>query len=182
LLQAVAVKSLPFDHPVVQHVGLCDFCLADVNVLRHARKRRRTVAAVGGMVAAILIVIGVLATRHSGPSVSTPATQVATLDLRPFSALREDTAKTPNTTPVLPRENLRLSVVLPIGSETGQYEIRLMNDQLRVVQETTGNAQLQNGEIRLAAQLNLSGLAAGSYRLWIRRRDRSWRDYPLEIR
>ena len=136
----------------------------------------------GGMVAAILIVIGVFTLRHGGSLVSAPAMQLATLDLRPFSVLREDAAKGPTTTPVLPRENLKLSVVLPIGSETGQYEIRLMNDQLRVVQETTGNAQLQNGEIHLAAQLNLSGLAAGSYRVWMRRQDRSWRDYPLEIR
>ncbi len=138
--------------------------------------------AVGGLVAAILLVLGLVASRRQSWPTQTAAAQVVTLDLRPFAALRDDSAKPSSATPVLPRENLRLSVMLPLGSETGQYEIRLMNDQLQVIQETTGQALFQDQETRLSAQLNLSGLKAGSYRLWIRRQNRSWRDFPLDVR
>ncbi len=180
-MKRVAAKSLPFDNTAVQHVGLCDFCLADVNRMRHARRRRRAIAA-GGLVAALLIVFGFLAGRRESTPPPTPEAQVATLDLRPFAALRDDSAKPSSATPALPRENLRLSVVLPLGSETGQYEIRLMNDQLQVIQDTTGQAVFQDQETRLSVQLNLSALKAGSYRLWIRRQNRSWRDFPLDIK
>lgn len=182
ILRQVAGKTVPFDHPAAQHVGLCDACLEDVNRMRHARKRRRAVAVAGGLVAAILVVLGVLATRRTVPIPSPTTVQEATLDLRPFAAMRDDSSNPTNAVPVLPRENLQLSVMLPFGLETGKYEIRLMNDQLRVVQQTTGEARFTDHDTRLFATLNLSALPAGSYRLWIRHENRSWRDFPLEVR
>jgi len=149
--------------------------------MRHARKRRRTLVAVAGFVAAIAITFGIVLSRQVYGPGSKPTTEMA-LDLRPFAPSRDDQTAAAPPTPLLPRENVAVSAELPLGSETGKYEIRLMDDQLRVVQQTTGEAALQNHEVRLSVRLDLRKLAPGGYRLWIRREDRSWRDYPLEIR
>jgi hypothetical protein len=180
LLRAVASKSLPFDHPVVQHVGLCDFCLEDVNRLRAGRKRRRVISATTVLLALAVVTLGLL-WWHSEQLHRSHTPTVLAVDLRPFTAERGDSQNAPRAIPIIPRQNLKLSFTLPLGLEAGQYEIRLMDEQLHVVRETRGQAGLRNYEVQLSTEMDLSSLTPGEYRLWIRQGSQSWRDYPLRL-
>ncbi|MGA8598380.1 MAG: hypothetical protein WB676_26990 [Bryobacteraceae bacterium] len=181
LLEAVARRSLPFDHPAVQHVGLCEFCLEDLSRLRVVRKRRRVASITIGVVVIFAVAAGLFWSRQRHLSGSRAPTEMA-VDLRPFEPKRGDIGNTPGGTPEVPRRNLKLSFALPVGMDPGQYEIRLMDEQLHVVQQSTGEAVIQDYEVHLLTQMDLSSLNAGEYRLWIRRPQQSWRDYPLQIR
>jgi hypothetical protein len=181
LLKAVARKSLPFDHPAVQHVGLCDFCLKDVHRLRTQRRRYRAALIAAILLGIILVGAGLLRSFREDFLHTAPAAEIA-VDLRRFAPERGDINNVPSSVPVIPRQNLKLSFVLPVGLESGTYAIRLMDEQLHIVREATGSAVVQNFEVHLSTNLDLSALTPGEYRLWIRRRDRSWREYPLRIR
>jgi hypothetical protein len=180
LIQAVAVKALPFNHPAVQHVGTCDFCLQDVTRIRTARKRRA--AAVLASLAAVVLFGIVFTWIYRTHTLATRPTTALAVDLRPFAPLRGDVRNNTGAVPILPRKNLQLSFVLPIGLPAGEYEVRLMNEQLNVVRETGAEAFSQGHEVHLSTNLDLSALRPGEYRLWIRRQSGSWRDYPLQIR
>jgi hypothetical protein len=181
LIKAVADKSLPFDHPVVQHVGLCDFCLEDINRLR-ARQRHLRVASATGIALLLAIFAGGFFLSRRGLLNNPRQTTEMAVDLRPVASERGDSMKARDTIPNVPPQSLKLSFVLPLGLDLGDYEIRLMDNQLRVVRQTVGKAVLQNFEVHLTAQLDLTNLAPGAYRLWIRQHNRSWRDYPLQVR
>src|SRR5258708_4454285 len=84
LIKSVATKSLPFDHPVVQHVGLCDFCLEDVNRLRARRQRLRMASATGAVLVVVIYIAGMLVSRYGFFDSPRPATEMA-VDLRPIA-------------------------------------------------------------------------------------------------
>jgi hypothetical protein len=144
------------------------------------RKHRRVASITTSILAVFAVAVGLFWSRQGYPHGSRAPTEIA-VDLRPFEPKR-GAMNTPGGTPVVPRRNLKVSFALPVGMDPGQYEIRLMDEQLHVVRQTSGEAVLQNYEVHLLTQMDLSSLKPGEYRLWIRRGAQSWRNYPLEIR
>ncbi|HTU45376.1 MAG TPA: hypothetical protein VMF91_09950 [Bryobacteraceae bacterium] len=191
VLQELAER--PLDRPVEddphwQHITHCSECyrefLAFNNAFRQQAKARRVRVGWGVAAAAIVIVIAVLFGIKQG----------ALFEKRPQNAELawvKRTVEVPSTSraadsgeqkPIyLERLPLELTIVLPVGSKAGAYELQLkMSD--RTVVSTGGTAEIQNGTTSFAARINLSQLEPGSYSMVIRQVPLDWNLYPVVIR
>jgi hypothetical protein len=191
VLQELAER--PLDRPVEddlhwQHITHCSECyrefLAFNNAFRQQAKARRVRIGWGAAVAAIVIVIAVLVGINQGslfqkrPQNAELAWVKRTVEVPSTSRSADSGEQKPIYLDRLP---LELTVVLPVGSKAGAYELQLkMND--RIVVSTGGTAEIQNGTTAFAARINLSQLDPGSYSMVIRQVPLDWSLYPVVIR
>jgi hypothetical protein len=104
------------------------------------------------------------------------------LDLRNQAITRGSGSRHGKTTiPSVPRQRLELSIYLPVGSEEGEYQIRLLGENSAVLIETKGTARLENHRTVLRSQIDLTQLPAGIHRLGIRQEEWNWAYYPILV-
>lgn len=191
VLQELAER--PLDRPVEddlhwQHITHCSECyrefLAFNNAFRQQAKARRVRIGWGAAVAAIVIVIAVLVGINRGsffqkrPQNAELAWVKRTVEVPSTSRSADSGEQKPIYLDRLP---LELTVVLPVGSKAGAYELQLkMND--RTVVSTGGTAEIQNGTTAFATRINLSQVEPGSYSMVIRQVPLDWNLYPVVIR
>ena len=82
----------------------------------------------------------------------------------------------------LPRANLDATILLPIGSELGQYELRLVDGGGRVKLANQADAKLEDFTVRIAVNLDLRYFPPGAYSMEIRRVGEDWDPHPVVIR
>lgn len=82
----------------------------------------------------------------------------------------------------LPRGRLKLSIYLPIGSEEGNYEVRISGRQKNQVLTAKGKAGMQGHLNVLIVEADTSTFGAGSYTLAIREVGWGWNRYPLKVK
>ena len=99
-------------------------------------------------------------------------------DPRPHSAMRSDRSQRTEPAFDLPRGSVRLTVLLPNGSEPGWHELELRGpDGVRASREAT----LQDFITRLSLDVDLRSAPRGSYQLAIRRTGEDWQLFPTCI-
>ena len=104
------------------------------------------------------------------------------IDYRTVSTTRSE-AGDPARPPVpLPRANLDATILLPVGSEPGQYELRLVDGIRRVRLGKQASARLKDFAVRIEVNLDLRSFAPGSYSLEIRSLGEDWDPHPVVIR
>jgi hypothetical protein len=83
----------------------------------------------------------------------------------------------------VPRGRLTLVIYLPLGSEAGAYEVRLLKNESDSASLAmfTGTAQIENGLTALRITPDLSKFGPGAYVLAIRRGVASWRYYRFAL-
>jgi hypothetical protein len=113
-----------------------------------------------------------------------------TADRKPFnvmlnltrSATRGETSTNDSQMIRVPARLLACRITLPFGSSDGLYYIQVQraaqSDALKTVQ---GNATINDGDIRLDVELDLSNMAAGRYLLSYRHVGESWHPVPIVI-
>ena len=142
LLTRLAHRELPIGDPAYDHIGKCSPCYQELRAIQQAdaarlaaavRRKRLAYAAAAVLVLAIGGSWFALRQTNStgGAAVSTTAVeQQARLDLRPFTVTRGDErAKQPNGL-VLSRARLNLTVLLPVGFESGEYDVQVLDSTL----------------------------------------------------
>jgi hypothetical protein len=113
---------------------------------------------------------------------SLPQFQPVTLDLRPLSSPRGE--RQPETTkPVLalPRGLLRVSFLLPVGSEEGQYEVQMFSGDGQLAVSVRGQARILDYVTTLQSEADLRRLSPGTYTLRISRPSLSWQAYSVAL-
>jgi hypothetical protein len=75
-----------------------------------------------------------------------------------------------------------LSIVLPLGSSEGEYDVRIAKQSGEPLLAATGTAELSKGITTLRVVLKLSSLSARIYVLQIRKPGLEWSSYPLIVR
>jgi hypothetical protein len=105
-----------------------------------------------------------------------------TLDLRPYSVTRSPTAPDAPPPLELPRGIVELTILLPVGSEPGPYDVRVFNAGQRSLAATQGDADIRDFITTLLATLDLRQVAPGDYDIAIRRSGDGWRIYPVLLR
>jgi hypothetical protein len=194
------LKDLP-----VSHVVTCSPCFQE-----YARLRRMSVLMRGIQVtAASLVVLAALFaavrvvwnyTRGRGepsisqerragpqpraatPQTSAPITPLAmTVDLASFSPTRGEEAKDSPNKIHLPPKLLRVSFVLPVGMEPGEYALRLKDSAGTVLKDTHLLGRLNNGVTAVEVDLDFSPASRGSFTLMIRPPGLSWRSFPVLV-
>lgn len=179
-----------------EHIATCSPCLSDYFAARERWKRRKRhtiaiIATAAGLAAAI---VGHISLRS--PSLAPPPTppqireerqspvelQFATLDLRALEATRgEPDAQT--EIPILTRAKLRLTILLPTGSDEGNYQFEIRDERGSPQIQEAGIAVIRNFVTTIETVLDLRKLSPGRFTCSIRGAEESrWRSYPLKVR
>ena len=79
------------------------------------------------------------------------------------------------------RKVSRLTILLPLGSSEGQYDIRIETLSGESLVTARGIAGLKNGVTAIGATMSLSSLSPGTYILQIRKDGLEWNSFPLVL-
>ncbi len=199
VLAALAQRERPVEDPAYDHLTKCSPCYREVRALqqaaasRHApsgTSRRRLLAAAAAAVLVVAATVAWLVFSQLGdvPPAGevTGGTEVAELavqiDLREHAVMRGGEGQA-NLPPIsLPRGRLNLTLLLPVGSEAGRYDLQLRDALSTAVASATGEAQIVDFVTTLRATFETGALAPGAYELAVRREDGDWRVFGVEVR
>jgi hypothetical protein len=197
-LVALARREQPIGDPAYEHLVKCSPCYREFRALQEAGAAAATTTASGVarrrwmLVAAAAAVIAGLAGAWwvSDDRTASPAPQVASagrspvrakLDLRKFVAVRSEQAG-PEAPPVwLPASVVDVTLLLPVGSEPGPYDVQLLDSNLRSQSQATGDGRIENFVTTIRVRMDLQNIASGHYQLAVRRQGDSWRMFPARI-
>lgn len=195
LLVSLSRREFPIGDPAYDHLSKCSPCYQEVRALQQAHAsaltaavtRRRLMYAAAAAVLVLTIAGSWLALRQNGgrpistPAADATAPQVASLDLRPLAVTRSEDAKSAKALQV-PRGRVNATILLPVGSSPGAYEIRILDGDLRVRASAKGSAEIRNYVTTLEAQIDLSTVDLGDYQITLRRDGGEWQMFPLRVR
>lgn len=190
-LRAIARRHLSMAEAedAIDHIATCAPCFDEYNRHRRRylllRRARLALVCVAGIVA-----IG--AAWHFGRMNRVPEKQpiahqaldpvlAATLDFRDRTVERSGEAqrKPEPEIPHLRRALLKLTLLLPIGTEEGAYTVQFWTRNNQQVANETGTLAWDGRAETLIAMIDLRKLEPGHYTLAIRASNASWYTYPV---
>jgi hypothetical protein len=102
---------------------------------------------------------------------------VATADLRQITRSSEGSSI------VLPHDARTIRVVLPVGSNNGEYEIGIFNPGEPIpILESSSPSSYENGALVIHLEISLNRLTPGPYLLGIRYAGSEWNQYAINIK
>jgi hypothetical protein len=119
-----------------------------------------------------------VATQQAPPRIAPLA---LTVNLASFSPTRGDQARDSAKKIHLPPKLLRLSLLLPVGMEPGEYALRLKDSVGTVLKDTHAAGRLTDGITSVEVDLDLTATSRGSFILMIRPPGLSWRTFPVLV-
>jgi hypothetical protein len=194
-LRQLANRPRPTRDAVWEHVTHCSPCYREFLDLRtqvksqRERQRRLEVRRHVLVAAALLVVVGgavatyVMSQRgYFRTTAPTGTYESASLDLKDRSVARSVEKQTSKAQPlVLPAKRLDVSILLPIGSEPGRYDVQLLKKIDEPLLTVSGEATVEHGTTILRARLDLTSQAAGSFLVGLRQPPSDWTYYPVSI-
>ena len=189
VLGSAARRALPIDHPVFEHLAGCSACYQEFRQLQQSvRVPSRVRQAIAAAAVVLVAVGGVTYFGRSrviglpGDTQTNATTQTLLIDYRGEGTTRSEAGDPARKSVTVPRANLEATIMLPVGSEPGQYELRLLDGTKRSRLAKEATATLKEFAVRMAVNLDLRSLPSGAYTLEIRRRGEDWDPHPLVIR
>ena len=189
LLRSAARKALPIDHPVFEHLAGCSACYQEFRQFQESVRVQSRVRPALAAAAMVLIAVGGATYFGRNRVIGLPrdtqtnaTTQPVLIDYRGESTTRSEAGEPARKPVTVPRANLEATIVLPLGSEPGQYELRLVDGANRSQLAKEATATLREFAVRVAVNLDLRTLPSGAYILEIRRHGEEWDPHPLVIR
>jgi hypothetical protein len=185
-------KSIPISDPRLDHVVHCSPCFQELTALRShtgggSGRRRKGILFALAAAAVLILAVGLwIAYRRSNHNrqrgVNKDSPIVAQISLQDRSIVRGATTDRETMEPLhLPRGQLRLTVLLPFGSDSGTYEVQILRDIQKPLLTAAGSAEIVNGVTKLNVSLNTSSLSGGKYMLGVRRPPLDWTYNPITI-
>jgi len=181
-LRELAMRTRPLSDPLWDHVMECAPCRVDVREMGRDRPVTpvRSPARFVGLSAAAVLVFAIglgawMLTRGAG------APTAITGDLRPYAMMRSDRSQLAEPALDLPQRLVRLTLVLPNGSEPGAYDLEVRGGG-RTLASASGHARLQDFVTRLEGDIDLRSATRGPSQLAIRRTGEDWQLFPVQIR
>jgi hypothetical protein len=188
-------REKPIGHPDYLHIVRCSPCFREFRAIQQANKakaRARRLAAFAAAAVFVLVAAGIwLALRpnrsalsvigeSAPPAVSTNLT--ARIDLRPYTVTRSDERKAEPEAVAIPQGRVTATILLPVGAEPGDYEIRVLDQDLAIRTSSTGTAAIRDHVTTLETTIDLSAMAPGRYQLALRRSGSEWQMFPALLR
>lgn len=194
VLVALARRERAMDDPAYEHLTRCSPCYLEFRTLQETAEAREARARYSrwwlAASAALLVILAAgvwfyfYASNAQNERVRVPiiAEVDVQLDLRPYAVAR--TEQKPGSLPpiALSAQRLRMTVLLPTGSEPGPYALRLLDPSSRELTSASGTAEIRDFVTTLQATLDLSSIPAGEYRLAVRRQGEDWHFYPASVK
>jgi hypothetical protein len=181
-------KSIPLGDRGLDHVTHCSPCFAEFAEFRNQARRRKQLMRAA---AAAAVVVAAAASWYAlRPRQVVPPPVVATNRPDPFqdfrinlqnrSVPRGDRAPTEKPLTV-PRQQLRLSIELPLASEPGMYEAQILSSPDQPLVQSSGTATMNEGLTVLRIQTDLRSIPPGKYFLGFRRPPWDWTYIPIVL-
>lgn len=183
VLKGIASHRVPLAEAQkwLDHLGSCSPCYRDFSqfqkVYQHRRKHTLLAVAASILVCASIGGWGLVRWHNRNEAV-----QTAVLDLRNWSVTR-GVEPNPGVKPLeVSREASRLSILLPLGSSEGQYDVRIATQSGESLITAVGMAKLSKGVTAFRVALRMSSVSPGTYILQVRKPGLEWNSYPLVVR
>jgi len=189
VLQELATRQRPISDPAYEHLAQCSPCYRTFRQfqreqgstpVRREPRYRRWLAAAAVLLLALAGVWFVVSERDGGVLVDGREVR-AEMDLRKYSVDRSGERAPAQQPLTVQRARLEVTILLPVGSEAGNYELQVMDSELRSQRSTLGEAQIENFVTTLRTRIDLRKLPSGHYKLALRRRGEDWRFFPLDV-
>lgn len=164
----------------LDHLGSCSPCYRDFSQFQktYQFRRKRTLLAIAASILVCASIGGWALVRWHN---KTQTVQTAVLDLRNWSVPR-GVEPNPGAKPLgVSREASYFTILLPLGSSEGQYDVHIVKPSGELLFRTTGRARLKNGVTVLQVAVILSRVSPGVSVLQIRGAGLEWNSYPLAI-
>jgi hypothetical protein len=193
-LIALARRQVPVGDPVGEHVSKCSPCYREMRAIQQAEGIRPARTWWPAAAAAVLVVAAGLAWfvyggRQPRPTpapeqvVAQAEPMAVTLDLRKYGVTRSDAPGNDLPPLVLPRARVTLTLLLPVGSEPGEYDVRIAaGREGRTGATAHGTSEIKEFVTRLAVTIDLTGLEPGNYQLAARQSGGEWQVVDVSVR
>lgn len=191
-LAKLADRSLPIGDPAYEHLVKCSPCYREFRTLQGTNTRPAPSGA-SRYAAAAAVMLGLaigswFLLRGEDLPVQAPSVAQsggselrAEVDLRRFTVLRSDSTAQQEGAVTLPAGLVAATLLLPTGSEPGDYEVQLLDSGLRSRAAATGRGELRDFVTTVRATIDLREVEAGSYQLGVRRQGDDWRFFPARV-
>ena len=195
VLRELANRPRPTRGAAWEHVTHCSPCYKEFLDLRSEVRRqldlqrRRTIrrrTALGGIAIVVagggIAVYEILRHRSLRSFEDLGPYQPALLDLRDASAQRGAGGQSRRAQPhILPAKRVDLTILLPIGSEPGPYEVQLLKDVDKPLLNASSKASVEDGTTVLKVKIDLSRQNPGGFLIGLRQPPLDWTYYPVAI-
>jgi len=165
----------------LDHLTSCSYCYRDFSQLRKAQRRHRA-RTLFAIAAGILVVASVAGwhwlTSQKGQTIA----QVAVLDLRDRSIPRGAEPNSFQPPLQVSRKATLWAIYLPLGSDDGAYEVRLLTPSGALLLRTSTAARLKNDVAILEVSVDFSARPSGPYVLHLWRNGSQEGSYELELK
>jgi len=183
ILRAIASGKLTLEEaePWILHFGSCSPCTREFSEFRQAFEKRR-LWRFGAIAAILLVAVSVLAWVFLRQSIQPARFEVASLDLTGRGVMRGSDENPPNPPLELDKAHLDLTIILPLGSEAGPYDVQVVRVPEKPLLSAQGTAAINDHRAMLHIQVDLSRLDPGLYLLAVRPKNWGWTYYPLVLK
>jgi hypothetical protein len=196
ILIALADRQRPIGDPAYEHLVKCSPCYREFRALQqggvsHAYVMGARVRWIAAAVVLVIVASGAWFLLSRPPAGGRPAAVPgqesaadlrAELDLREYSVNRSEQPQTAPPPLSLQRGRLNATILLPVGSEPGPYEVQVLDSELLSKATASGEAAIENHTTTLKTTLDLRALPPGTYRLALRRQGDEWQMFPATLK
>jgi hypothetical protein len=192
IFEALQRREISFDDPIWTHIEHCSPCYCQFSEIRETnfrldrRSDLRRMTRTGATVVVLLAVGGSFYVWHKGksseslPQIAQSRREAAVLNLEDGSGLRGAHGSTGTSTASrvqhLPRNQLDLTVFLPLGSPAGDYELEILRAPNERIWHASGHASIKDGLTSIPVTGDLQNIPAGEYSFRFRRPDETWHE------
>ena len=189
----LAQRRIPLSQTgdLVDHIATCAPCF---DAYSRLRRRRRIVRVIGPVVVGIIcfVALALLSSPHRVPPAQPRQQLLANMPPIPVRPVTIDYRQTSPTRspepqvrvgelPHLPQGVLDLTILLPLGTEDGEYSIELRTSGTQPVVHASGPTKWDGHAVTLATRIDIHQVAPGAYTLALRRAGSSWRTYRVIV-
>ena len=83
---------------------------------------------------------------------------------------------------VLPQGLLTVTLLLAAGSDSGVYDLQLLDSASHAMASVSGQASIRNYVTTLEVPIDLRAMPPGAYQLALRRPGEDWRVFPATVK
>jgi hypothetical protein len=201
VLSELARHKRGLDDPAWQHLLKCSPCYRDfLAFLKDSARpgasallpwRNRRLAAIAVALVLVAALGGFWLSRRpaeqrvarSESSASLSPTLQAEIDLRKYAVSRSEREAEGVLAPIqIPSDVVELTLLLPVGSEPGPYDVQLLDPNLASRASAHGTGERVNYIVTVKVSVDTRAVPAGNYQLALRRVGDGWRMYPAQVR
>lgn len=195
----LARRAQPLGDPAYEHLVKCSPCYREFRAMQEERSVRPVAGATSSWsrwtaaAAIVLLTVGLAGiwfymTGRMSPTAPTAGSssqsadvRITELDLRKFTATRSQQTDAETAPVTLPKALVDLTLLMPVGSEPGSYDVQLLDADLQSKASAHAAGEIRDYVTTIRTTLDLRSVEPGTYQLAVRRAGDDWRLFPARV-